>query len=74
LRQILFPTFQHNPSEKSLQRKNPAEEDEEEEEESCEINPCSLRLQAQSGQQPEEEEAEEAVSLRSDSWLAHKPR
>jgi hypothetical protein len=73
LRQILFPTFQHNPSEKSLQRKNPEEEEEEEEEESCEINPCSLRLQTQSGQQPEEEE-EEAVALRSDSWLAHKPR
>jgi len=66
--QILFPTFQHNPSEKSFQRKNPEEE---EEEESCEINPCSLRLQTQSGQQPEEEEA---VALRSDSWLAHKPR
>jgi hypothetical protein len=69
LRQILFPTFQHNPSEKSLQRKNP-----EEEEESCEINPCSLRLLTQSGQQSEEEEEEEAVALRSDSWLAHKPR
>jgi hypothetical protein len=33
-------------------------------------------LQTQSGQQPEEEEEEEeeAVALRSDSWLAHKPR
>jgi hypothetical protein len=69
--QIRFPTFQHNPAEKSLQRRNP-EEEEEEEEESCEINPCSLRLQTQSGQQPEEDE--EAVALRSDSWLAHKPR